>query len=194
MVEKQRAIILKTIKHSESDLIVHALSETGEFLSLMAKGALRSKKRFGGGVLEPTHCVNLTYKPGREGAMGFLNEAKMEKDFIGLRSDLDRLNMALHFLQVVRKVSQEGAGEQRALFNILGHALSQLEKCTQPQVLKLQFEVKLLHQQGVLPPLADYRELVRKKIVEVDQVEIPKADFRRIRASVESALSGYLGH
>ena len=180
------------MKHGESDLIVHALSQDGQFLSLMAKGALKSKKRFGGGVLEATHCVNLSFKEGREGAMSFLNEAKLEKDFAGIRTDLDRLNTAVHFLQIVRKVSQEGYEEQRTLFNILGHALTQLTTCSNIQTLKLQFEVKLLHQQGVLPPLADYKELVRKKLVDVEDIEIPKADFRRIRASIESALNSYL--
>ena len=193
MLKKDRAIILKAVNHGESDLIIHALSEHGEFLSLMAKAALKSKKLFGGGVLEPTHCVTVNYKMGREGSMGFLNEAKLEKDFSGIRTNLDRLNMGLHFLQVVRKMSQEGMEDQRSLFNILGHALTQLESCSYIQILKLQFEVKLLHQQGVLPPLADYRELVRKKIVDVDQVVIPKSDLPRIRASVESALNGYLG-
>ena len=100
---------------------------------LMAKGALKSKKRFGGGVLEPTHCVNISFKEGREGAMSFLNEAKLEKDFAGIRTDLDRLNTAMHFLQVVRKVSQEGYEEQRSLFNILGHALTQLATCSNIQ-------------------------------------------------------------
>lgn len=193
MLRQNRAIILKAIKHGESDLIIHALNEEGEYLSLMAKGAMRSKKRFGGGVLEPTHCVKLNYKVGRENNMCFLNEAKLEKDFSGIRRDLDRLNVALHFLQVVRKVSQEGAGEQRALFNILGHALTQLESCSNVQTLKLQFEVKLLHQQGVLPPLADYSDLVRSKLVDVDSIVIPKADLSRIRSSIDSALTGYLG-
>ena len=101
--------------------------------------------------------------------------------------------MALHFLQLIRKVAQEGAEEQRYLFNILGHALSQLEKCSKPSVLKLQFEVKLLHQQGVLPPMADYKSLVKTKIADVEGIEIPKSDFPRIRASIESALNNYLG-
>ena len=59
---QNRFIILKKMKYGESDLILHAISMQGEKLSFIARGALKSKKRFGGGVLEPTHFVSFTYK------------------------------------------------------------------------------------------------------------------------------------
>ncbi len=57
MKEKTRLIILRTIKYSEADLIVHGLNTEGARINFMAKSALKSRKRFGGGVLEPTHYM-----------------------------------------------------------------------------------------------------------------------------------------
>ena len=62
---QDRFIILKKMKYGESDLIIHALSSAGTKKSFIARAALKSKKRFGGGVLEPSHFVKLTYKPGK---------------------------------------------------------------------------------------------------------------------------------
>ena len=59
---KERAIVLRRLKHGEADLIVHCLNEQGTKVSLFAKSAIKSRKRFGGGVLEPTHLIYICYK------------------------------------------------------------------------------------------------------------------------------------
>lgn len=148
---KDRFIILRKIKYSESDLIIHALSPKGEKLAFMARGALRSKKRFGGGVLEPTHFVNFTFKRSADqGQLHVLQEATLVNDFPGLRSDYDRLEMALHVLDCVSKVSQEGDQNSEFLFNLLGHTLKALEAAPDILVLKMHFYLKFLLQQGVV--------------------------------------------
>ncbi len=148
---KDRALILKTYKHSEANLIVHALNNRGIKLKLMAPSALLSKKRFGGGVLQPTHYVQLTYKPARlEDGLGTLQEAQLIEDFEQLRSDYDRLQLALHFLNLVDRVSQEGESFSEALFDLLGNGLKAIRNSQHLEILRTQFELKLLQSQGVL--------------------------------------------
>ncbi|AFY02668.1 DNA repair protein RecO [Bdellovibrio bacteriovorus] len=148
---QNRFIILKKMKYSESDLILHAISTQGEKLSFMARGALKSKKRFGGGVLEPTHFVSLTYKQSaEEGKLHVLQEATLINDFAGLRTDYDRLELALHILECVSKVSQEGDRHSEFLFNLLGHTLRALETAQDPLIVKMHFYLKFLLQQGVV--------------------------------------------
>ncbi len=148
---QDRFIILKKMKYGESDLIIHALSSAGTKKSFIARAALKSKKRFGGGVLEPSHFVNLTYKPGKsEGQLNVLNEAQLLDDFKSIRTDYDKLEFALFTLNCVYHVSQEGDFDSHFLFNLLGHTLKNLGEVKNLDRYKLHFCLKLLFQQGVI--------------------------------------------
>lgn len=145
--------ILKKTKYSESDLIIQALSQNGERISFLARGALNSKKRFGGGVLEPTHLVECLYQePKQEGGLRVLKEAKILESFDHLRSDYDFLELALFALDCVYRVSLEGDQQSQVVFQLLGHFFQCIQKDQDLQILKTQFIVKLLYQQGVLTP------------------------------------------
>lgn len=143
-------IILRKIKYGEADLILHALSSLGEKKSFLARGALKSKKRFGGGILEPTHHVKFTYSVSGKSDMHTLKEAQLLQGFEGLRLDYDKLNFALLALDFVARVSLEGDSDSASLYNLLGHLLKSLEKKQDYSILKMQFYIKLMRQQGVL--------------------------------------------
>jgi DNA repair protein RecO (recombination protein O) len=146
-------LILKKIKYSEADLIIHALSQEGEKMSFLARGALRSKKRFGGGVLEPTHHVKLTYSTSPQSDMHTLKEAQLLQGFEQIRTDYDKLDFALAALNFVSQVSMEGDSNSSTMYNLLGHLLKKIETVKSPDdlvLLKVQFYLKFLLQQGVL--------------------------------------------
>lgn len=185
--EQDRFIILRKIKYSESDLILHALSPRGEKLSFIARGALKSKKRFGGGVLEPTHFVSFTYKKAEEGGLHVLQEATLLNEFPGIRKDYDHLELALHVLDCVSKVGQEGDKNSEFLFNLLGNTLKAIEVAEDPLVLKMHFYLKFLLQQGVVNAepwmapflksnlsdsnkLLSYRQIVDDELYNVEQM------------------------
>ena len=60
-MKTERLFILKVVKYGEADLLVFGLNSMGAKVPLFAKAALKSKKRFGGGVLESTHYIEATY-------------------------------------------------------------------------------------------------------------------------------------
>lgn len=143
-------IILRKMKYSEADLILHALSVTGAKVSFIARSALKSKKRFGGGVLEPSHFVLLTYKDGKEGQLKVLTEAQIIDEFRGLRNTYESLDLALHVLDCIAKISQEGDVHSDSLFNLTGNMLKAISTSQNLNLLKVHFHLKLLYQQGVL--------------------------------------------
>lgn len=185
---KDRFIILKKMKYGESDLILHALSPKGEKLSFIARGALKSKKRFGGGILEPTHFVTFIYKQASEqGQLHVLQEANLINDFPGIRQDYDHLEFALHILECVSKVSQEGDQHSEFLFNLLGHTLKSIEQAKDVLILKMHFYLRFLLQQGVITPepwmapflrtnladtntLLEYRQIVDEELNNVENM------------------------
>ncbi|MBX3041790.1 MAG: DNA repair protein RecO [Bdellovibrionaceae bacterium] len=148
---KNRFIILRKVRYGEADLIIQALSPQGEKMSFIARAALKSKRRFGGGVLEPGHFVLFTYHAANTAVkMHTLKEASVIQDFAGLRTDYDRLEFALKTVDAVGKVSQEGDSSSDFLFNLLGHTLKALEGAEKTEAIQVQFWLKLLLQQGVL--------------------------------------------
>jgi DNA repair protein RecO (recombination protein O) len=149
----EKFLILKKTKYAESDLIIHALSTKGTKKSFLAKGALRSKKRFGGGILEPTHFVEFTYKESRtESGLNYLNEAIMIDDFKNIRTDFGRIEFALQIMKCAYHVAQEGDADSHFLFNLVGHGLRFLNSSKPEELLtfKLHFYLKFLFQQGVI--------------------------------------------
>jgi DNA repair protein RecO (recombination protein O) len=172
---RARVIVLKIIKHSESDLFVHTLNSEGDRLHFLARGALKSKKRFGGGVLEPTHYLDVLYKEGRSTdaePLHFLQEAKVIRDFQGVRSNYERLSLALYLVGLVHQLTRTGAVGAKEIFDLLGHALSSCESVEHTENLKLQFQAKLLYSQGVLDLVEEFAPLIRHSLKQADELSL----------------------
>ncbi len=197
MKEKQdQFIILKKIKYGESDLILQALSSTGAKYSFMARGALKSKKRFGGGILEPSHYVTLTYKDNFEdGKLRILHEAILINDFKAIRSDYDKLNFALFALSCANGVSQEGDVHSDFLFNLLGHTLRTIGLAQNLAALKLHFCLKFLYQQGVISIESWMTPFLKLNIMEFEKtlvIESLNELIEQYLDSIESLVLQYI--
>ncbi len=202
---KERVFVMRLHKYSDADLIIHCLTSKGAKLSLFARAALKSKKRFGGGVFEPTHYIEVVYQSrGRNGGLSSgslgsgglysVSEAQIIKDFSKLRSDYPRLQLGLHFVHLVDQIMREGDEHSSAIFDLLGNGLSSLETATDFAKLKIHFEVKLLSSQGVLPIEASEAQVLSLPISEHAQIELSEDASRRLRANVQNILREYLPH
>jgi DNA repair protein RecO (recombination protein O) len=194
---KDKAIVLRTTRYGEHDLIVQVINSKGAKLNLFARSALRSKKRFGGGVLEPTHFIQVMYQDksakGGDHPLHTLNEATLVNSFPKLRSDYARLEAALHAVQVITVVAHEGDVDSEAIFNLLGNTLKAAETSKSLDALKTHFEVKLLTLQGVLEHQAEEEALLRAPISDHESLELSDERWRKLRSRTASALKSYLG-
>lgn len=191
-----RIIILRTLKHGEADLIVHAISGRRGRINLIAKGALKSRRRFVGGVLEPTHFVEVGLalkSESREGGLHFLEEAQLLMGFETLRQDYDKLNTAFYFLKLISQVTQEEDPEAQRLFDLLGNSLKALETTNRIDLLKALFEVKLLHIQGVTPEDLPAVDLFHFAVADHEQSQIAKEDLVILKSQIQMSLRAYLG-
>ena len=197
MREKQdRFIILKKVKYGEADLIIHALGANGSKYSFMARSALKSKKRFGGGILEPLHYVNLTYRENTDSnKIKTLNEATLIDDFKNIRESYDRLELALFVLNCVSHVSLEGDANSDFLFNLTGNTLRAVGESDELKLLRLHFCLKLLYQQGVISvepwmsPFLKYNLSDSKQLVQVENSARLTEDYLD---SIESMVLHYI--
>ncbi|MFZ4404721.1 MAG: DNA repair protein RecO [Pseudobdellovibrionaceae bacterium] len=187
-----RFLILRKIKYQEADLIIHALSEQGGKSSFMARSALKSKKRFGGGALEPAQLVHLTYKVAKSSEqMHTLQEAQVLQDFKNIRRSYEHLELALVAVDCVQKVSQEGEQHSEGLFNLLGHCLKAIEKNQNVLNLKLHFYLKFLWQQGVLTPEDWMKIYLKTPLASSDDLQVSPLDLARI-PWLENIVQNYL--
>lgn len=150
----EKGIILKTTRYGDADLIVSVLTPLKGCLQLFARSALKSKKRFGGGVLEPTHYISFLYedrrsKLGGESEINNLLEASLLQGFSGVRTSYEKVDFALWCLTVVHRIARLGGVEGNEVFDILGNTLRTLTETNDLSKLKVHFTVRLLAQQGV---------------------------------------------
>jgi len=194
---KEKVFVLKTYKFGESDLVVHGLTALGASISFLAKGALRSRKRFAGGVLEPTHYIEVTYKEkfsNDADPMHLLLEAQIAREFPLLRTDYSRLELALHMVQLVHRLGQQGVVDSPELFNLLGNALMAAEVSPNLEQLRLQFDLKLLASQGVLPVEPLFAPWLRVGLTQHAEIECQDRERQWIAAQVHTHLEHYLGN
>lgn len=193
---KEKLIVLRTFKWSEADLMVHGLNSRGGRMGFIARGAMKSRKRFAGGILEPTHYILAHYRAAvsryDEAPLHQLQEAELIKGFTGLREVYERLDAALFMVGLMNKVVQAGVEDAPELFDLLGNGLHAAESSGHLEILRLQFEVKMLYLQGVLPSQGWYAELLSRALKDHSQIVIPHEDIRRLQNEIRMVLQRFL--
>lgn len=196
MTHKEKILVLRLFKHGESDLIVHGINMLGARMGFFAKGGAKSRKRFPGGILEPTHYLEVTYRQGNSNdgdPLHSLLEAQLIREFPKLRTDYGRLECALHLLKLVHKLSQQGVVDSPDLFNLLGNTLAAAETSSDLEKLKVHFELKLLAGQGILPGEPLFQNWLNASISQHEQIPVQKDERRWVEEQVHSHLRQYLG-
>ncbi len=194
---KEKILVLKTFKHGESDIIVHGLNPLGARMNFFARGGYKSKKRFAGGILEPTHYIEVSYKPGAtqhdSDPLHTLLEASMIREFPKLRTDYARLEAALYLVKVVHKLGQQGTVDSPELFNLLGNALAAAETSGDLERLKTHFELKLLAGQGVLPGEEQFGPWLKAPLAAHEKLDLKGESWRWLQQQTHDHLRHYLG-
>lgn len=146
-----RALALRKTKLGESDLIITLLAEDGCQIRAVAKGARKTRSRFGA-RLEPYSVTDLMLSPGR--SLEIVTEAETVASHGGIRSDYDRLRAAAVVVDFLDKVSVECQAEAR-VFALSTTALDVMETADVADLplLVVTFLVKGMAMHGYRPAL-----------------------------------------
>jgi DNA repair protein RecO (recombination protein O) len=147
MLKKKDAIILKSFDFGNTSKIIHILTSDSERLSLVAKGARRTKSHFAGNI-EPLNLAQLVYyiKPGKD--LGTLKEANAKEAHRKLKEDLFRLNIGWSLIWIAKKIPSPMEG----LFGLEKRALKFLDRGAKEEVL-VYFLLSLFKLQGIPPQI-----------------------------------------
>ena len=143
------AIVLRSRPFGESDKIVSLFTERFGKLTGIAKGALRSRRRFANS-LEPFALVNLAFQDRAHSNLAFLVSADLVQGFGTLMTDLARISYASYLVEITEGLLAERE-ENRAIFQHLKDGLCYLAKHDTSLHFLTVFELKLLRLTGYQP-------------------------------------------
>ncbi|MCB9601824.1 MAG: DNA repair protein RecO [Sandaracinus sp.] len=145
------AFLLRAVDFRDHDRVLTLLTREHGTLGVLARGARRSRKRFGG-ALEPFQRLAVTWRPGR--GLGTLNEALVRRSHPGLLASLARMRLAGDGTAFVRQLCVEGQGDPE-VFDALDVFLAAVAEVgvAHEEGLGLAFRVRVLALFGASPEL-----------------------------------------
>jgi DNA repair protein RecO (recombination protein O) len=145
------ALLLRSVDFGEADRVVTLLTASHGQASYLARGARRSKKRFGS-ALEPFQLLRVQLAPGR-GQLGSLQSAQVLTAFPGVLSSLERLGAASSAFELLRALVSEGQADP-GLFTTAVTFLQVLDHgAVEPRALSVAFWLRALTLAGFAPGL-----------------------------------------
>jgi len=139
--ELTEAFLLRATPYGEADLVVALLSRRWGRVSALAKGARKSRRRFGG-ALDYFHLLRAEVRPGRAG-LGRLLGVELLCPYARLRESVEAYWTGSHVLEVARLGSREGDADE-ALFRLVEASLTALDRGAEPGSLGRVFQTRAL--------------------------------------------------
>lgn len=152
---KTEAIVLRSIRYSEADRILHLYSKTRGRIGAIAKGARKPKSRFGG-RLEPFFRLDLVLHEGRGDLMTVTSATTLD-GYPRLRSSGAALTAGARGCDAVLRLLADGGPNPHG-YNLLCRYLALLDDPGRPRAAGLEtalaFRLKLALAAGFAPELA----------------------------------------
>ncbi len=157
MILRTEAIVLRSIRYGESSRIATLFTRARGRMSVIAKGARRTRSRFGSALLPMSYVEVVAYcKSGR--SLQTLSEASHLLRFPSLAKDLRKISIGMRVMELVGAVVQEEETNP-GLFNLTLQTLQELSTATlRFENLLPFFELKLAAELG-FAPLIDREEV-----------------------------------
>jgi DNA repair protein RecO (recombination protein O) len=164
------AILLRRIDYGDFDIIITFFTLKKGKLTLIAKSAKKSTKRFAG-ILELFSILELVAGGGRGKGLPVLQEAVLKQPFGNIRADFKKTAFASYWAELIYNWLEDDY-RQEALYYLLEHVLSELDKGqTAEDVLHILFQMRFLSLTGHRPLLTACSQC-HKDLEDFQQVKI----------------------
>ena len=145
-----KALVLRESTYKDNDKILTLLTTDGTLISTKARGVKKLTSRI------RAACQILAFSEFTiSDARGFstVKEAEPLEMFLSMRSDIERLSLAMYFAQIGEIIAQEDAPSSE-LLRLLLSALQALCKGRAQTVVKSAFELRLMALGGYAPDVS----------------------------------------
>lgn len=156
------AVVLRNRPFGESDKIVSFFTENFGKLTGIAKGAMRSRRRFMNS-LEPFALVNLRFQDPPHSNLAFILSADLVTGFRQLLTSLERISYASYLVEITDGLTGERE-ESATVFQHLLTGLRFLEENETSLRFLTSFELKLLRLVGYQPFLDNCKRCHKNRL------------------------------
>lgn len=149
-----QALILRTVDFGESDRILHLLVPEYGRLTVIAKGARRSVKRFSG-TLDYFNHLTVHIERRRPTSMARLDQARLIHAFGEIRVDPVRFALGCYLLEMLGRMAPEGGvrADTARLFEFTLTALRVIAGTEPDARMRTLLELRMLDALGLRPEL-----------------------------------------
>lgn len=146
------AILIRRTDYGDFDVVATFFSLALGKVSLIAKAAKKSARRFGG-VLELFSEIDIVGNSGRRQGLAVLQEAVLKQPFAEIRTAPFKTAYASYWSELVNNWMEERV-EHPEVFHLLRHVLDELDRGRVPAAaLSVLFQMRLLALSGHSPNL-----------------------------------------
>jgi len=147
------AIMLSRRDFGDYDLIITFFTLKRGKISVIAKAAKKSAKRFLG-ILELFSVLDIVCSSGRRSGLFVLQEAALKYPFQGIREDIIKTAYASYWAELTNEWMEQ-AETQKQLYHLLKHVLCELDRGRISEMaLSIQFQIKFMALAGFCPNLS----------------------------------------
>ena len=146
------AIMLRRIEFGDYDFIITFFTLNQGKVSVIAKSAKKSTKRFSG-ILELFSVLDIVYGSARGKGLPVLQEAVLKQPFSKIRTDIKKTAYASYWAELVN-AWMEKSEKQPKLYYLLKYVLGELDFGNTPEaVLSILFQMRFMTISGHSPNL-----------------------------------------
>ena len=129
MLDKTEGIVLKTVRYSESSLIVSIFTKKHGLLSFMVQGIRNSKNKQKGNILQPLNMLNLEIYLKEQRNLNRIKEYTTAHIYQNLSYDFSKQSIAIFCIELVSKCIKEHEINE-PLYHYLTLFLTELDTTT----------------------------------------------------------------
>ena len=162
--------MLRRMDFGDYDLIITFFTLNRGKISVIAKSAKKSSKRFSG-ILELFSVLDVVCSDGRGKGLPVLQEATLKEPFSRIRADIKKTAYASYWSELINKW-MENDEKQTRLYYLFQHVLGELDLGHTPEeALSILFQMRFMTIAGLCPNLR-YCGICKIGINELRQVKI----------------------
>ncbi|MBU8848771.1 MAG: DNA repair protein RecO [Desulfobacterales bacterium] len=181
------AILLRKIEYGDHDFIISFLTKSKGKISVIAKNAKKSIKRFSGALdLFSVNHIQCTFPKKKKDGLIILSQADLENGFANIRYDIFKTAYASFWVELTHFWLEEDKVQSR-LYNLLLFSLDALNAGTlSKEVLSLLFQIRFMSISGFSPNIENC-DICKTPIDLIEQKNI-RFDFKEGRIICQNCV------
>ncbi len=164
------AIMLRRIEFGDYDFIITFFTLNQGKVSVIAKSAKKSTKRFSG-ILELFSVLDIVYGSARGKGLPVLKEAVLKQPFAKIRADIKKTAYASYWAELIN-AWMEKSEKQSMLYYLFMYVLGELDLGNTPDtVLSILFQMRFMAISGHSPSLSQC-SICKRQLEEIKKANI----------------------